>query len=197
MTDVASRRVSRRSLLRIVAVGSTASALASLVAACGGAPAAAPTAASNATPAVAAATPGAAAAGASQAGKVGGDVVVAQSSDATSLDPAHSTATVDSQIYASIYDRLVSLDEQNNIVPSLALSWEPASDQKSWTLKLRQGVKFHDGTDFNADAVKTNIERYIDPATNSPRKGEIPNVTGVTVVDPRSEEHTSELQSPS
>jgi peptide/nickel transport system substrate-binding protein len=176
MMLVGSRHVSRRSFLRLAAVGSTMGALSSLVAACSSSPVA--------TPATAPAQPATKPASASQAGKLGGDVAVAQSSDATSLDPAHTTATVDSQIYGSIYDRLVSLDEQNNVVPGLALSWEPASDQKSWTLKLRQGVKFHDGTDFNADAVKVNIERYIDPAMNSPRKGEIPYVTGVTVVDP-------------
>ena len=184
MIQVGSRHVSRRSFLRLVAAGSSMGALSVLVAACGGSPSAPPATPANATQPPAAAKPGGTQATAPQQGKLGGDVAVAQSSDATSLDPAHTTATVDSEIYGSIYDRLVTLDEQNNVVPKLALSWEPASDQKSWTLKLRQGVKFHDGTDFNADAVKANIERYIDPAMNSPRKGEIPYVTGVTVVDP-------------
>lgn len=141
------------------------------------------TTASSGTPAAAATTQTTATA-AAPAGKPGGQVTVAQSSDATTLDPAHTTATVDSQIYAAIYNRLAGLDANSNIVPDLALSWEAAADNLSWTFKLRQGVKFHDGTDFNADAVKATIERYIDPATNSPRAGEIPYVTGVTVVDP-------------
>jgi peptide/nickel transport system substrate-binding protein len=117
-------------------------------------------------------------------GTKGGQVTVAQSSDATTLDPAHTTATVDSQIYSSIYNTLLALDANSNIAPELALSWEAASDNMSWTFKLRQDVKFHDGTDFNADAVKATIERYLDPALSSPRAGEIPYVTGVTVVDP-------------
>ncbi|HEX7101503.1 MAG TPA: ABC transporter substrate-binding protein [Nitrolancea sp.] len=116
-------------------------------------------------------------------GTKGGQVTVAQSSDATSMDPAHTTATVDSQIYSSIYNRLLGLDDKSNVVPELAVSWETAADNLSWTFKLREGVKFHDGTDFNADAVKATIERYLDPAQNSPRAGEIPYVTGVDAVD--------------
>ncbi len=184
MTHLGTQYVSRRSLLRVIGAGSALGVLSALVAACGSPAAPAspttPAAVSGQQPTNAA--PAAATTAAS--GKVGGDVTVAQSSDATSLDPAHTTATVDSEIFGSIYDRLVTLDDQNNVAPQLALSWEAAQDQMSWTLKLRQGVKFHDGTDFNADAVKVNIERYIDPAQNSPRKGEIPYVTGVTALDP-------------
>ncbi|HEU5425041.1 MAG TPA: ABC transporter substrate-binding protein [Nitrolancea sp.] len=116
-------------------------------------------------------------------GKKGGDIALAQSSDATSLDPAKSTATVDSQIYLAVYDHLITLDANGALAPELAESWEEAPDHLSWTLRLRKGIKFHDGTDFTAAAVKTNIERYIDPALNSPRKGEIAAVTGVDAVD--------------
>ena len=182
MTGFGTRYVSRRSLLRLMSAASGLGALSTLVTACAGGatPAASTPTAPTAVSAPAQAT---ARVAGTPAGKLGGDVTVAQSSDATNLDPAHTTATVDSNIYESIYNRLVTLDQQNNVVPELALSWEAAADQMSWTLKLRQGVKFHDGTDFNADAVKVNIARYIDPAQNSPRKGEIPYVTGVVVVD--------------
>jgi peptide/nickel transport system substrate-binding protein len=47
-----------------------------------------------------------------------------------------------------------------DIAPALALSWEPSADAKSWTLKLREGVAFHDGTPFNAEAVKFNFDRW-------------------------------------
>jgi peptide/nickel transport system substrate-binding protein len=185
MTHFDSRCLSRRSVLRAIAAGSGLGALSTLVTACAGG-GATPAASTSTGPTAVSGKPQAAApaAGTPAPGRVGGDVTVAQSSDATNLDPAHTTATVDGNIYESIYDRLVMLDQQNNVAPALALSWEAAADQMSWTLKLRQGVKFHDGTDFNADAVKVNIERYIDPSQNSPRKGEIPYVTGVTVVDP-------------
>jgi peptide/nickel transport system substrate-binding protein len=207
------RHVSRRTLLRSLGVLSVAGIVSPLIAACGGssksttaATSAATTASSGSTATTSSSTGGSGTPGATTAssgtpsaattattqatqaaapqGTKGGQVTVAQSSDATSMDPAHTTATVDSQIYGSIYNRLAGLDANSNIVPDLALSWEAAADNLSWTFKLQQGVKFHDGTDFSADAVKATIERYIDPATNSPRAGEIPYVTGVTVVDP-------------
>jgi peptide/nickel transport system substrate-binding protein len=209
MLDLESRRMSRRLLLRSLGIISAAGIASPLIAACGsskstpGATTAANTSTTTATTSsssgasTASASPSASSSSAAggtatatsaatqaPAGQKGGQVTVAQSSDATSLDPAHTTATVDSQIYGSIYNRLVVLDQDSNIVPELAASWESAADNLSWTFKLRQGVKFHDGTDFNADAVKTNIERYIDPKENSPRAGEIPYVTGVDVADP-------------
>src|SRR5689334_14147802 len=127
MTHYANRYASRRSLLRWIAAGSGLAALSTLLAACSSpaapapattGPAAAAQQPTSAAPAAAGTTPA--------AGKVGGDVTVAQSSDATSLDPAHTTATVDSQIFGSIYDRLATLDDQNNVAPALALSWEAA-----------------------------------------------------------------------
>jgi peptide/nickel transport system substrate-binding protein len=199
---------SRRQMLRSFAVVGGSAAVGALLAACGGGTAATPTAGTSGTataavgsasaPTAAPAVSGGATTGASTtaagsvvagnatvpAGKVGGEITMAQSSDATSLDPAKSTATVDSNIYLAIFNRLAELDEKGTLVPSLAESWEEAPDHLTWTLHLRKGVKFHDGTDFNADAVKTNLERYIDPKLNSPRAGEIPYVTGVTVVDP-------------
>ncbi|MCL5025481.1 MAG: ABC transporter substrate-binding protein [Chloroflexi bacterium] len=63
----------------------------------------------------------------------------------------------------------------------LAESWE--IDPKDITFKLRKGVKFHDGTDFNARAVKFHIDRMLDPKTKSQRRGEIPDVIGAEVVD--------------
>jgi peptide/nickel transport system substrate-binding protein len=54
-------------------------------------------------------------------------------------------------------------DESTAVEPGLAESWEISDDGLVYTLHLRQGVKFHDGTDFNAEAVKFNLERQIDP----------------------------------
>jgi peptide/nickel transport system substrate-binding protein len=197
--------LTRRQMLRTLAAAGGSAAIGALLAACGGGtsatstspPSSAATSApgsSASAPTTAPATAGGvsttgagsavAAAATVPAGKVGGEITVAQSSDATTLDPAKTTATVDSNIYLAVYNRLVDLDEKGAIAPSLAEAWETAPDNLSWTLHLRKGVKFHDGTDFNADAVKTNLERYVDLKLNSPRAGEIPYVTGVTVVDP-------------
>lgn len=116
------------------------------------------------------------------AAKTGGTLNVGISSDAPKLDPAVSSSLYDRQVFASIFDKLVDLDENGKIVPMLAQEWKVSDDQKSYTFKLRQGVKFHDGTDFNAEAVKFNFDRNMDK--NSTRRGELATVDKVTVVDP-------------
>ena len=69
-------------------------------------------------------------------------------------------------------------------MPGLAQSWEVASDKVTWTFKLKSGVKFHDGTDFNADAVKYNIEMILDPKTGAGRRSVYTVIKSVDVVDP-------------
>jgi peptide/nickel transport system substrate-binding protein len=61
------------------------------------------------------------------------------------------------------FDRLLSVGDDGKYQPGLALSWDTSADGKTITFKLRQGVKFHDGTDFNAQAVKSNLDKLIPP----------------------------------
>ncbi len=68
---------------------------------------------------------------------------------------------------ASVYDTLVYMTKENTFVPGLAESWTISPDGLSYTFQLRKGVKFHDGTPFNAQAVKDNLDRVVDPATKS------------------------------
>jgi ABC-type transport system substrate-binding protein len=75
-------------------------------------------------------------------------------------------------------ENLVYLDETGTPVPWLATGWQVDPNAKTITLTLREGVKFHDGTDFNAEAVKWNIEQYI--AGGRP---ELAKVTSVVVID--------------
>ncbi|WP_246552706.1 nickel ABC transporter substrate-binding protein [Paenibacillus tritici] len=70
-------------------------------------------------------------------------------------------------VHAMIYDGLVEYGEKGEILPSLAESWDISEDGKSYTFHLRQGVKFSDGTEFNADAVKFSFERWIKDPANS------------------------------
>ena len=80
------------------------------------------------------------------------------------LDPSASFALATGMaVGRNIFDRLVDHDEQLNILPGLATQWSASRDGRTWTFKLRQGVKFHDGTPFNADAVVFNVQRAIDP----------------------------------
>jgi len=62
-----------------------------------------------------------------------------------------------------MYENLVKFDEKLKIVPGLAEKWEQSKDGLTWTFFLRRGVKFHDGTPFNAEAVKTFVERMTGP----------------------------------
>lgn len=112
----------------------------------------------------------------------GGTLRVALNSDLTTMDPHLSTAAVDRQVYQSIYNPLVRLDKDLTLKPELAEKWE-YTDPTTLVFTLRKGVKFHDGTDFNAKAVKINFDRMMNPDTKSLRAAEISSVKEVQVVD--------------
>lgn len=63
-----------------------------------------------------------------------------------------------------VVETLVSVDYEGKLAPGLAESWEVSDDGLTWTFHLREGVKFHDGTPFNADAMKSSLERTIEKA---------------------------------
>lgn len=71
------------------------------------------------------------------------------------------------RVIRTIYDSLVVQLPDNTIKPWLATDWTISEDGKSYTFNLRQDVKFHDGTPFNAEAVKYNFDRILDPATKA------------------------------
>lgn len=112
----------------------------------------------------------------------GGTLRFGLDSDLTTMDPHMSTAAVDRRVYQSIYNPLVRLEKDLTIKPELAEKFE-FTDPTTLVLTLRKGVKFHDGTDFNAKAVKVNFDRILNPDTKSPRATEIGTVKEVTVVD--------------
>ena len=76
------------------------------------------------------------------------------------LDPTLARTFVGRVVFAALCDKLFDVDDKLDIVPQLATSYEWAADHKALTLKLRQGVTFHDGEKFDAAAVKYNIERH-------------------------------------
>ncbi len=110
-------------------------------------------------------------------------LVFASGNDANTLDPHFILERPDVRVSMHIHENLVRLDEKGQLVPELAESWSVAADQRSWTFKLRQNVKFHDGTPFNAEAVKVTFDRILDPAVASPRRSIASFIKEVRVVD--------------
>ncbi len=89
--------------------------------------------------------------------------VFARSGDASGLDPINVTDGESLYVTQQIFDTLLDYEEDSTEVkPALATEWENSKDGKEWTLKLRKDVKFHDGTPFNAEAVKFNFDRWRD-----------------------------------
>jgi peptide/nickel transport system substrate-binding protein len=98
------------------------------------------------------------------AAKDGGTLVVALPGDITRTDPAMVDDSNSSYVMQQVMEGLVSLKpgSTSEVVPALAETWDLSADGKTYTFHLRQGVKFHDGTDFNADAVVFNYQRWKD-----------------------------------
>jgi peptide/nickel transport system substrate-binding protein len=130
----------------------------------------------------AAAAPAQAAPASKPAGGSGGALKVAHFANPSQLDPIRSVAGFDKHVSLAIFDPLVGMDKSLKLQPALAESWD-SPDLTNWTFKLRKGVKFHDGTDFNAQAVKFHIERMKDPATKSSLAGQVAIIDHVEVVD--------------
>src|SRR5271168_1080700 len=103
--------------------------------------------------------------------------------DPDMLDPSVGRTYVGRIVFSAFCDKLFDIDEKLNIVPQLALSYENSADGKEMTIKLRPGVKFHDGEPLDAEAAKFSIERHIN-MPGSFRKSELASVDHVEVVDP-------------
>src|SRR6266851_7795517 len=99
------------------------------------------------------------------------------------LDPTLARTYVGRIVFASFCDKLFDIDEKLNVVPQLALSHQTSADGKAVTIKLRPGVKFHDGENFDAEAAKYSLERHL-TMSGSFRKPELAAVDRVAVVDP-------------
>ncbi|MDR2005857.1 MAG: ABC transporter substrate-binding protein [Acidaminococcales bacterium] len=116
-----------------------------------------------------------------QQAKWDGVINISLHQDPTKLDPSVSNAFVERHVFQSIFDKLADLNEKGVIVPMLAEKWDISPDGKKYTFYLRKNVKFHDGTDFNAAAVKFNFERNMAPS--SIRRNELREVDKIVVVD--------------
>ena len=112
----------------------------------------------------------------------GGDLIILENSDAKSMDPHGSNDVPSSNVQSNIFETLVIRDAKGELAPGLAESWKQV-DELTWEFKLRKGIKFHDGEDFNADAVKKSFERILDSEVASPRLFLYEMVEEIKVVD--------------
>ena len=110
------------------------------------------------------------------------DLRIGLAEDPDILDPDQSRTFVGRIVYASLCDKLVEITPELDIIPMLATDWSWSDDNLTLTMKLREGVTFHDGTPFNAEAVAYNINRS-KTLDESRRKSEVASVTGTNVVD--------------
>jgi peptide/nickel transport system substrate-binding protein len=99
------------------------------------------------------------------------------------LDPSMARTYVGRIVFSALCDKLFDIDEKLNIVPQLALSHETSTDGKEVTIKLRPGVKFHDGEPLDAEAAKFSLDRHL-TMQGSFRKPELAALDHVDVVDP-------------
>ncbi|SDG45727.1 ABC transporter substrate-binding protein [Desulfosporosinus hippei] len=100
----------------------------------------------------------------STAPKASDTLIYAQGAEPRGLDPALVDDGESAKVMSNIYEGLLKYNQDSTKVePSLAKSWEISPDGLSYTFHLQEGVKFHDGTDFNAEAVKFNIDRQLPP----------------------------------
>src|SRR5215212_11849021 len=97
----------------------------------------------------------------------GGEIVVGLNLEPDNLDPAVTPFAVSHWVMMNIYDTLVWRANDGTFLPGLAETWEPSEDGTVYTFTLREGVNFHDGTPFNADAVKFTFDHIVAPASHS------------------------------
>ncbi|MDR7419072.1 MAG: glutathione ABC transporter substrate-binding protein [Armatimonadota bacterium] len=121
--------------------------------------------------------------GAAPAPQHGGTLVFAQGIPVITTDPGIAGGTPVQTVRKAMYESLVVMDEEGNIKPQLATSWSLSDDKKTWTFRLRRNVRFHDGTTFNAAAVKATFDRLLDPAQGLPRRNEFQWIKSIETPD--------------
>ena len=116
--------------------------------------------------------------------KSGGTLNVAFQNEWAGLDPHVVSSYSSYQILNNVLEGLTFYDDDLNLIPWLAESWTQSEDGKTWTFKLRQGVKFHNGREMTAEDVKWSYERLIDPETGSGNAARVgPPETMIEVID--------------
>jgi len=127
-----------------------------------------------------ASTPAAAAPQESEGPQRGGTLVVGLMQSLQTLDPQSTTAHPTPHVASTIWEGLFAFGKSFEPVPELAESWSASDDQMTWTINIRQGVKFHNGKELTAEDVKASLDRWM---LVSPQASGLKTMTGVDVVD--------------
>jgi peptide/nickel transport system substrate-binding protein len=115
----------------------------------------------------------------------GGTLNVGYDDDAKTFNPAASVQLSERQVLYLVYNTLLATDVDFSLKPELARAWHAENDGHRYVFELQEGVRFHDGTAFDAAAVKWNIDHRLDPAVNSPQRAQLQSVIqGVDIVSP-------------
>ena len=112
------------------------------------------------------------------------DAVIAVGSSFTTLDPYDANDTLSQAVAKSFYQGLFGFDKEMKLVNVLAESYQASPDGLTWTIKLRSGIKFQDGTDFNAEAVKVNLDRASDENNHLKRYNLFKHIATTEAIDP-------------
>lgn len=110
-------------------------------------------------------------------------ITVTTTSSFTTLDPWDADDTISQNIIKTVYEGLFGFDRNLKVRPALATSYDVSPDGKIYTVHLKLGVKFHDGEDFNAAAVKLNYDRVLNPKMGLSRYGLYKVIDRVEVID--------------
>lgn len=110
-------------------------------------------------------------------------LIMARAADTTGLDPHTQTAFASFRLLELIYEPLVNLDADLNVVPALAESWAFNDDATQLTLNLRQGVTFHDGSAFSAEDVVASFNRILDEATGAAARANYLSIASIETPD--------------
>ena len=113
--------------------------------------------------------------------KSGGTATIALENELRTLDPLDSSLLIEREVFYNVYDSLFTIDPSLKISAGLVKAWD-ISDPLNNKFTLQSGVKYQDGTPFNAQSVKDNIQRY-KTAANSRRKSDLKSVKSVEVID--------------
>ena len=110
-------------------------------------------------------------------------ITVAQYADAVSLDPQHTNDNASYSVEKPMLEGLIGFNEKMEQIPQLAEKWDASADARVYTFYLRKGVKFHDGTPFNAAAVKANFDRVRNPDNKLRRYTLYKVISQIDVID--------------